>query len=170
MAVMLNGRVSASWSPRAVKSTLRGMSPAGLWWLKHRSATVATNLVENGFGAACACSAMAYLLAVMAAAFQRPSTRPDADVLGFDGRFCCRSIFPLVRCLPLCSLLLSWTAALATLVTAAAQIRLACSHAPRLLDISLMTDGCRCGPPTSTRDINHLHTESTITGVAFGLA
>lgn len=170
MAVVLNRRVAAGWSSRAVKPTLGGVRPAGLRRLKHRPAAVAADLVEDGFGAARAWPAVAHLLAVMAAAFQRPPARPDADMLGFDDGVPRLSVLPPAGGLPLCSLLLPGAAALTTLVTTAAQVRLACSHAPRLLDVSLVTNGRRRSSPTSTCYLDLFHAESTITSVALGFA
>ena len=72
--------------------------------------------------------------------------------------------------LALCSLLLPWAATIATFVTATAQICLTCPHAPWLLDIPLVTDGCRCGSPTSTRYLNPLHAKSTFSSMTFRFA
>ncbi|RFU73802.1 hypothetical protein TARUN_8448 [Trichoderma arundinaceum] len=106
----------------------------------------------------------------MAAAFQGPPACPDADMLSFNGRFPWLSVFPLSRRLPLRGLLLAGAATLAALVTATAQISLARSHAPWLLNVTLMTDRWGRGSPASARNLNHLHTEPTIAGMALGFA
>lgn len=170
MTVVLNRWVSAGRSSGAVEPALGGVRPARLRRLEHRPATVAADLVEDGLGATCTRSAVAHLLAVMAAAFQRPPARADADVFGFDDGVTRLSVLPPAGGLPLCSLLLPWAATFATFVTAAAQIRLACPHAPRLLDVSLMTNRCGRRSPTSTRYLNLLHAESAIPSVALGFA
>jgi hypothetical protein len=143
MAVVFNRWVPTSRSSWAVESALRGVSPARLRRLEHRPAAIAADFMKYGFGAACAWPSVAYLLAVMATAFQRSPTCPYADVLSLNDRITWLSVLLLGCCLPLCSLLLSWAAALTTLVAAAAQISLTCSHAPRGLDVSLVANRCR---------------------------
>jgi hypothetical protein len=110
---------------------------------------------------------VAYLLTVVAAAFEQPSADADAYVLCLD--VILAALLQLVLalgCLSLLGLLLAWTASLAALVTAAVQRRLADPEADRLAELALVTNGLAGRPAAAARDIDRLHAGCAWAGVA----
>lgn len=137
MTVVINSRVPAAGNLGTLKATLRRRCPAWLRRLEDSLSTVAAYFLEDGLWTSSAEAAMTHLLTVVLATFEKLAAGPNANVLSFDWRD--GTLLPFLRCLSLGGLLLPGAAALPTLVTAAVEIGLACSQAPRLLEISMVT-------------------------------
>jgi hypothetical protein len=135
VALVRDGRVAAGAGPGAVEAALGRARAARLRRLEDGPAAGAADLVEDGFKAGWALSAVAELLAGVLPAPECATARVEADVLGFD-------VLARVALLlaALHGSLLARTAALSALVAPAVQLCSADAEAHWLLDVALVAD------------------------------
>ncbi len=138
--MVLNWGMPALRATQAIESTLWSNSSARLWRLQDCSAAIAANFSEDGLGAARTSTTMAYLLAIVAAAFQSAATSPNANMLCFYS-----SIRGGISVSSSCGLsfscpLLSCTTDFRTLVAATAHVSTTCSSTCRSVILALMAN------------------------------
>jgi len=152
-------------APRTRVPALGRFSPAGLGRLENCPATVAANLVEDGFRARHARPLVAELLAVMLSAFQWATTHLKTNMF----RLIVLIGAGTLLLAPLGSLLLARAAPLSTLVTATVELGLADAEAVRGDDFALVANRLRRCLATTAGDIDDLGAWRARAGVTLGL-
>lgn len=171
VAVMLDRRVAAFGTSRAVETAFWRAGSARLRRLQNCSATVTANLCKDGLWAARARPTVAHLLAIVVSTLESTSTCSDANVLSFhNSRFSSCIAVSTASCLPLCGSLFSCTADFRALVSTAVHICLASSCAHWAMCVALMTNSGLARSATSAADINLFRAVTALTGMACRLA
>lgn len=167
-------RVTAKFRTIAIESAWWCFRSTGRRWLENRFPAVTADLLKNGFSAIPTGALVTEFKASMIAAFERPSARPSADVLGFDlavqksrGPEGSQLAFDglSIECLAF-----PGAATVATFVASTVEGGFAMSRALWLLFMALVAN-CRClNPPTSTSDRNGHEAGRAVARVADPLA
>ena len=167
MTVVLDLRMAASFGSVTLEAAWWRLSTARKWGSQHCTATVAVDLVKDGFATRSTRSLMAEVLTEVVSTLERSTTWTSADMLSLkaviDGSNVC--IFQLTALtlhgLSFTSLPLTFATAFIASMTTTVQGSSAYSHTLRRLNLTLMADCSGGGPAATAADRNSLETRHT---------
>jgi hypothetical protein len=172
MAVVLNLRMTADLGPITLESTWRWLGAARKWRCQESATAVTANLVKDCLSARSTRTLVTKVIAEVVATLEGSTARTSADMFSLktviNGSN--MSIFQLTTLAldgkPLGSLLLAFTTAFVTSVSAAVEGDSAKSHALWRLNLALMTDCGRSRPSTTAVDSDSLEAGHAFTRMA----